>query len=75
MITRVRRSKGEVRAISYNGVAPTVANVEAGKYPFTREAFLITKASPSAKVKAFLEFVKTAEGGSVLKANDAIPVK
>ena len=73
--TRVRRSKGEVRAISYNGVSPTVANVEAGKYPFTREAYLVTKDNPSAKVKAFLEFVRSAEGAEVLKANDAIPVK
>ncbi len=72
--TRVRRSQGEVRFVSYNGVAPTVENVQAGKYPFTREAFLITKTNPPAKVKAFLEFVKSAEGGSVLKANDAIPV-
>ena len=73
--TRVRRSKGKISAISYNGVTPSVANVEAGKYPFTREAYLVTKANPSAKVTAFLKFVNSANGSSVLKANDAIPVK
>ena len=73
--TRVRRSKGKVKALAYNGVAPTVVNVEGGTYPFTREAYLVTKADPSAKVRAFLDFVKSAEGGEVLKANDAIPVK
>ena len=63
--TRVRRSKGKVKALAYNGVAPTVVNVEAGTYPFTREAYLVTKADPSAKVRAFLDFVKSAEGGEV----------
>ena len=73
--TRVRRSKGKLKALAYDGVAPTVANVEAGTYPFTREAYLVTLAQPSAKVRAFLDFVKSAEGGTVLKANDAIPPK
>ena len=72
--TRVRRSKGKIKAVSYNGVAPSVANVEAGKYLFTREAYLVTKANASAKVEAFLAFVKSAGGRSVLKANEAIPV-
>ena len=41
--TRIRRSTGAINAVAYHGVAPTVANVEARKYPFTREAYLITK--------------------------------
>ena len=73
--TRVRRSKGKVEALAYDGVAPTVVNVEASTYPFTREAYLVTRADPSAKVRAFLDFVKSAEGSTVLKANDAIPPK
>ena len=73
--TRVRRSKGKVKALALYGVAPTVANVEANTYPFTREAYLVTKADPATKVGAFLDFVKSTEGGEVLKANDAIPVR
>lgn len=73
--TRVRRSKGKIRAVAYNGVAPTVANVENGTYTFTRKAYLVTKASPSTKVAAFLKFVRSAEGAAVLKANDAIPAQ
>ena len=73
--TRVRRSKGHVKALAYDGVRPSVDNVEAGTYPFTREAYLVTLAEPSAEVRAFLDFVKSAKGGEVLKANDAIAVK
>ena len=73
--TRVRRSKGKVKALAYDGFAPTVVNVEAGTYSFTREAYLVAKADPSAKVRAFLDFVKSAEGDEVLKANDAIPIR
>lgn len=70
--TRVRRSEGKIRAVAYNGVAPTVTNVANSTYPFTREAYLVTKAKPSAKVAAFLEFVRSNKGAAVLKANDAI---
>ncbi len=73
--TRVRRSKDAINAVAYNGVSPTIANVEAGKYRFTRQAYLITKTIPSTKVKAFLDFTFSAKGGLILKANDAIPVK
>ena len=71
---RVRRAKGAIKAVAYNGVAPTIANVEAGRYRFTRQAYLVTKAIVSAKVKAFLDFTYSAQGALVLKANDAIPV-
>ncbi len=54
--TRVRRSKEAINAVAYNGVAPTIANVEAGKYRFNRQAYLITKTIPSTKLKEFLDF-------------------
>ncbi len=71
--TRVRRSKGAVKAVAFEGFAPTVANVTAGTYRFTRQAYLITKTVPSPKVKAFLAFAYSPKGGFVLRANDAIP--
>ncbi len=74
-MTRVRRSKGKIRAVAYNGIEPSVANVESGGYRFIREAYLVTKARPSAAVAAFLTFVGSDQGAAVLKANDAIPVR
>ena len=61
--------------MAYNGIEPSVANVESGGYRFIREAYLVTKARPSAAVAAFLAFVGSDQGAAVLKANDAIPVR
>jgi ABC-type molybdate transport system substrate-binding protein len=38
-----------------------------------REVFLVTGANASPATKAFLDFVKSAEGASTIKANGAIP--
>ena len=73
-MTRVHRSKGKIRELALNGVRPSVATVNAGKYSYTRDAYFVTKADPSPKVAAFLEFMRSAKGASILKANSAIPV-
>jgi phosphate transport system substrate-binding protein len=69
----VEQSGGKVKALSLDGVAPTEANVVAGKYRLVREVFLVTGANASPATKAFLDFVKSAEGASTIKANGAIP--
>lgn len=72
-ITVVEQSGGKIKALSLDGVAPTEANVIAGNYRLVREVFLVTKDNASPAIKAFLDFVKSAEGASTIKANGAIP--
>jgi phosphate transport system substrate-binding protein len=69
----VEQSGGKIKALSLDGVAPTEANVIAGDYRLAREVFLVTGANASAATKAFLDFVKSADGASTIKANGAIP--
>lgn len=72
-ITVVEQSGGKIKALSLDGVAPTEANVIAGNYRLVREVFLVTKDNAWPAIKAFLDFVKSAEGASTIKANGAIP--
>jgi phosphate transport system substrate-binding protein len=71
--TVVEQSGGNIKALALDGVVPTEANVTAGTYRLVREVFLVAKENTSPAAKAFLTFVKSAEGAAVIKANGAIP--
>ena len=71
--TVAEQSGGKIKALSLDGVAPTETNVSAGTYRLVREVFLVVKGDASPAVKAFLAFVKSADGAKVIKANGAIP--
>lgn len=71
--TQVRRSKGKIKTIAFEGVSPSDDNVASAKYPFAREAYFVTAADPPTAVAKFLAFVRGPEGRAAMKANDAIP--
>jgi phosphate transport system substrate-binding protein len=70
--TVVAQSQGKIAAVTLNGVAADEANVVAGRYRLTRDAFLVIGNTPSAPVKAFVDFVRSADGAAIIKANGAI---
>jgi phosphate transport system substrate-binding protein len=70
--TVVEQSQGKIKPIALNGIVPSESNVRAGRYRLVRDAFLVTRNSPSAEAKAFIEFVKSDEGAAVIRANGAI---
>lgn len=45
-------------AVSIDGVAPTPANVENGKYPYWSYEHMLTNGQPSAAVASFIDYVK-----------------
>lgn len=50
---------GQQVAVSINGVAPTDANVESGKYPYWSYEHMYTNGQPSATVADFINYIKT----------------
>jgi phosphate transport system substrate-binding protein len=70
--TFVAQSQGKIKALALDGVTASESNVIAGRYRLTRDSFLITVGTPSAPVKAFIDFVASGEGAAVIKANGAI---
>ena len=74
-MTVVEQSRGEIKALSLNGIPPSAENVKRQAYSLTRDSFLVTKAGPSAAVARFLEFIRSAEGERVIIANGAVPVR
>ncbi len=74
-LTVVEQSSGRIRALSFNGVAPTAGNVESKAYPLVREAFFVTKTPMKEAVGRFIAFVVGPEGEKIIRANGALPLR
>jgi phosphate transport system substrate-binding protein len=46
-------------AVAIDGIAPTVANVESGKYPFWSYEHMLTNGQSSAQVNDFINYIKS----------------
>jgi len=64
----------KIKVLSLDGVAPSVANLESGKYPCFMTMHLIHKNSNPA-VKRFIDFVFSREGQKILRDNGHQPLK
>jgi len=63
-----------LRALTLNGVEPTVSNAASGKYPHVKRLFLITRSDPSVVVKRFIAFMQSPVGRKILiRAGNSIP--
>ena len=74
-MTVVEQSKGKIKAVSLNGIAPSADNVKGKSYTLIRESFFVTRGSPSPTVVRFIEFTRGSSGNGVIAANGAVPVK
>lgn len=74
-MTVVEQSRGRIRQVSLNGIAPSAENVKSGAYALTRDSFLVTEATPSPAVAKFLAFVRSPAGRQIISANGAVPAK
>ena len=63
-----------VKAVSLDGIKPTIENVVAGKYPITRNLYLITKGEPSLVEQAFIGLALSPEGQEIISKLGYIPV-
>jgi phosphate transport system substrate-binding protein len=71
--------EGDVKAlsVSYDGktfVKPTVENAVNKTYPVTRPLFLYYQPSNESKVKPFIDYMLSAEGQGIVKAEGYVPV-
>lgn len=73
-LAQVKLEKRSLRAIDLNGVTPSLAALEGGTYPFGRDLYLVYPQSPSADVKGFIDFVRSADGARVLRQYECLPM-
>jgi len=57
-----------LKAVKVAGVQASAETAKNGKYPVARELYMFTKDQPGGPVKAFIDFVKSAEGQEIAEA-------
>ncbi len=68
-------SRGAIKAVSLDGIAPSLDNVKAGKYKLVQAYRLVTKGKPAGAVKDFIEFVKGPKGKKIMDSMNVIAAK
>ncbi len=64
-----------VKAVAFNGVAPTNQNVKANTYPLARPVYFLTKGEIKPNVQAFIDYVLSDEAQKTLEKEGLISVK
>lgn len=62
------------KAVSINGIAPTLPNLITQRYRFTRPFLLLMQQEPTGACKIFIEYTLSREGQEILKGDGLIPV-
>lgn len=72
----VAAGKRKIKALSVDGVAPTLSNVSAGKYPYAMTLSLVYKRDKyRGAVKDFIEFVFSRDGQKILSDNGHVTLQ
>jgi phosphate transport system substrate-binding protein len=65
-----------VQGIAIDGVAPTSVNIQAGKYPYARGLYSITKGEPKGAAKPFIDYLLSDHvQQTIVPAKGFIPVR
>ncbi len=64
-----------IAAVAFNGIQPTLANVQSGKYLIARGLYSNTKGEPAGLVKKFIDYLFTEEGQEIVVQKGFVPVK
>jgi phosphate transport system substrate-binding protein len=67
-------SGGDVGALKYEGVNPTIENIKSSSYPLHRHLYFYTFGQPTACAQKFIDFVLSAEGQKLAEDNGFIPI-
>jgi phosphate transport system substrate-binding protein len=73
-LSQIIAEKRNLRSVPIDGVEPTLANLESGKYPYEKIFYFVFPAKRSAAAERLLEFMRSAEGQNILRATGNLPV-
>jgi phosphate transport system substrate-binding protein len=71
----VGKSEGRIVPLSLNGVEPSRENVAKGTYKLIRNFFFVLPAKPKPLAQSFVDFVLSADGEKIIRAQQALPAK
>ncbi|GAB4394223.1 MAG: hypothetical protein Tsb0032_17390 [Kiloniellaceae bacterium] len=72
-LTQVVSENAAVTVLTLDGVAPTLENLESGRYPFFKELVIARRVDAGPSVLAFLAFVDSPQGRQILRDSGNLP--
>ena len=73
-LTAILAERRSLKAISIDGIVPTVENLENGSYTLAKTLWFVIGPEPSEMVMNFIRFVNSAEGAAVLRDTGNLPL-
>ena len=65
----------ELKAVKVDGVAPSESTVSDGSYKVQRPFIVVTSGDASSEVKAFVEYMLSADGQGIVESSHFVKVK
>lgn len=63
-----------IAALRIDGVRPSAASVEQGRYPFSKDFAFVTRGQPRGEAAAFIEFSRSEPGRRIIERAGGIPL-
>ena len=73
-LTAIIGERRPLKAISIDGIVPTVENLENGSYTLAKTLWFVIGPEPSEMVMNFIRFVNSAEGAALLRDTGNLPL-
>lgn len=74
-LAAVRSERRNLRVLPLDGIAPELATIENGTYRHVKTLYLVTSAATSPVARAFVDFVRSAQGSSLLLQSTTLPIR
>lgn len=71
----VKAGRRNVRVLALDGVRPGVERLADGSYPHAKTLYLVTGPAPSRAARAFVDFVRSPGGASILERSGCAPIR
>lgn len=62
----------DLRVVPLDGVAPSLANLESGAYPFAKKLYVIVRADGRSEARRFVDFLRSPQGVKALRAAETL---
>ncbi len=74
-LTQLVTETETLRALAWNGVAPTLENLASGAYPLVKTLRLVMRGRPTAAVQSFVDFMGSPEARRIVERAGNLPVE
>lgn len=73
-LAQLRTEPSSLGKLAWNGVQPTLENLDSGAYPLSHVLSVVVRARPSPEVLRFLAFLRTPEAAAILRGAGTLPL-